>query len=76
MAEPRFSKGDLVEFRFGVRQVRGIVKEDRGPIGVKGRNLYLVVFPVGADIESQMPIELPAVDMRLADKLEPSKTTD
>jgi hypothetical protein len=44
MPEPRFRKGDLVSFLLGTRTVRGVVKEDRGPIGVKGRHLYLVEF--------------------------------
>ena len=37
MPEPRFRKGDRVRFRFGSRSVGGEVKEDRGPIGMKGR---------------------------------------
>ena len=44
MPEARFRKGDLVKFRLGTRSVQGEVKEDRGPIGVKGRHLYLVEF--------------------------------
>ena len=45
MSELRFHKGDPVRFRLGIRSVLGVVKEDRGPIGVKGRHLYLVEFP-------------------------------
>jgi hypothetical protein len=29
--------GDLVQFHYGTAKVAGIVKEDRGPIGLKGR---------------------------------------
>jgi hypothetical protein len=60
MPEARFRKGDLVRFRLGTRVVQGEVKEDRGPIGVRGRHLYLVEFrsEPQADLGSQ--IELPA----------------
>jgi hypothetical protein len=47
MPERRFRKGDLVSFRIGLRTVQGEVKEDRGPIGIKGRHLYLVEFRGG-----------------------------
>ncbi len=60
MPENQFRKGDLVRFRLGTRSVQGEVKEDRGPIGVKGRHLYLVEFrpePLSADTSH---IELPA----------------
>jgi hypothetical protein len=65
MAEFRYRKGDIVEFQRGTRRVRGVVKEDRGPIGVNGRNLYLIDF--GTDIYGQGPseVELPAVDLVL-----------
>ena len=62
MAETQFHKGDRVRFKLGVRSVQGIIKEDRGPIGVKGRRLYLVEFR--ADPPSTSQVELPA------DKLE------
>jgi hypothetical protein len=60
MPEARFRKGDHVTFRLGIRSVQGIVKEDRGPIGVKGRHLYLVEFPSAVDAYSFSQIELPA----------------
>jgi hypothetical protein len=64
MSEPRFRKGDQVRFRLGLRSVQGVVKEDRGPIGVKGRHLYLVEF--GSEVESDSPslVELPAVELQ------------
>jgi hypothetical protein len=58
MAKKQFHKGDPVRFQYGMRKVQGVVKEDRGPIGVKGRNLYLVVFK--AEPPSPSEIELPA----------------
>jgi hypothetical protein len=64
MPETRFRKGDLVTFRVGVRFVQGIVKEDRGPIGVKGRHLYLVEFrhePLAPNVSR---VELPADEMQ------------
>ncbi len=60
MPEPRFRKGDLVRFRLGTRSVQGEVKEDRGPIGVKGRHLYLVEFRPEPQAVSLSLIELPA----------------
>jgi hypothetical protein len=63
MPEPKFRKGDRVKFRLGIRSVQGFVKEDRGPIGIKGRHLYLVEFR--AEPTSPSMIELPA------DQLEP-----
>ena len=37
-----FKIGDRVKFLFGVRQVRALVVEDMGPIGVGGRRLLRV----------------------------------
>ena len=60
MPEARLRKGDLVRFRLGTRSVQGEVKEDRGPIGVRGRRLYLVEFhPEPQSIDLSL-IELPA----------------
>jgi hypothetical protein len=64
MPERRFRKGDLVSFRIGLRTVQGEVKEDRGPIGIKGRHLYLVEFPGGMHVESPSLVELPAEEMQ------------
>jgi hypothetical protein len=60
MPEAQFRKGDLVRFRLGTRSVQGEVKEDRGPIGIKGRHLYLVEFPPEPRSLSLSQIELPA----------------
>lgn len=60
MPETRFRKGDLVRFRLGTRSVQGEVKEDRGPIGVKGRHLYLVEFRPEPQSASLSQVELPA----------------
>jgi len=67
MPETQFQKGDRVRFRLGTRSVQGLVKEDRGPIGIRGRHLYLVGFR--ADPHSPSQIELPA------DELEPVNGT-
>jgi hypothetical protein len=56
----RFRKGDLVGFRLGIRSVQGVVKEDRGPIGVGGRHLYLVEFRPEPQSDYLSLIELPA----------------
>ena len=60
MAETRFRKGDRVKFHFVNRPVQGIVKEDRGPIGIKGRRLYLIEFPIESTTPVFAEIELPA----------------
>ena len=65
MPEPRFRKGDRVRFRFGIRSVQGEVKEDRGPIGIKGRRLYLVEFRIEPESISPSLVELPAEDLQL-----------
>jgi hypothetical protein len=44
--------------------VQGEVKEDRGPIGVKGRHLYLVEFRSEPQSVSLSLIELPADQMQ------------
>jgi hypothetical protein len=44
--------------------VQGVIKEDRGPIGVGGRRLYLVEFRAEPDSPSQ--IELPAEQLQPA----------
>jgi hypothetical protein len=66
MHEPRFRKGDVVKFRLGTRAVQGEVKEDRGPIGVDGRHLYLVEFRSEPQSIAVSSIELPASQLQLA----------
>jgi len=65
MSERKFRKGDRVRFQFGIYPVEGIVKEDRGPIGIGGRRLYRVEFPFGLLSESPSQIELPAERLQL-----------
>jgi hypothetical protein len=64
MPEIRFRKGDLVRFQFGTRSIQGVVKEDRGPIGIKGRHLYLVQFRAEARGDTISLIELPADELQ------------
>jgi len=64
MPESRFHKGDLVKFGWGMRTVRGVVKEDRGPIGIQGRRLYLVEFLPEPQADSPFLIELPADELQ------------
>jgi hypothetical protein len=70
MAKASFRKGENVRFKLGTRSVRGIVKEDRGPIGIKGRRLYLVEFD--ADDQSPSRIELPAEDLEEVRRIAPT----
>ncbi len=65
MPERKFRKGDRVRFRFGIYPVEGIIKEDRGPIGIGGRHLFGVAFPFGLLSESPSYIELPAERLQL-----------
>jgi hypothetical protein len=57
--------GDRVRFRYGTREVTGTVKEDRGPIGIKGRHLYLIYFSPEPQSPSPSQIELPADQFEL-----------
>lgn len=65
MSERRFRKGDVVRFDFVLNKVQGVVVEDRGPIGVKGRRLYRVEFWFGLYAEEPSHIELPAERLEL-----------
>jgi hypothetical protein len=49
--------GDGVRFRLAGRIVVGKVREDRGPIGVGGRHLYLIAYEMGKG--NPYAIELP-----------------
>ena len=64
MSEQRFRTGQSVTFKIGSRSVQGIVKEDRGPIGRKGRVLYLVEFRREGQSPYVSHIELPADQLK------------
>ncbi len=64
MAETRFQIGQPVSFEMGMREVHGIVKEDRGRIGVNGRRLYAVEYPNEAGIADRSTVELPADQLK------------
>jgi hypothetical protein len=49
--------GDEVRFRLAGRTVVGKIQEDRGPIGVGGRRLYLITYEMGKG--NPYSIELP-----------------
>ena len=38
----RFRPGDMVRFRYGLREINGQIVENCGPIGIGGRRLYAV----------------------------------
>jgi hypothetical protein len=65
MSEQRFKRGDVVRFQAGTRTIQGVVKEDRGPLGIKGRHLYLVEFGPALHVEEPSHIELPAAELEL-----------
>ncbi len=60
MSKQTLQVGQLVTFKYGTRDVQGVVKEDRGPIGMKGRVLYLVEFRAETESPYVSQIELPA----------------
>ncbi len=60
MSKPTFQVGQRVNFKFGTRDMQGVVKEDRGPIGMKGRVLYRIEFRFDAEAPDLSYIELPA----------------
>jgi hypothetical protein len=60
MSKQTFRVGQLVTFQHGTRSVQGVIKEDRGPIGRKGRVLYLIEFRREAGSPDVSRIELPA----------------
>lgn len=62
MHEVRFHPGDRVRFRLAGRTLEGCVREDRGPIGIGGRRLYLIEFR--AEPPSPSQIELPASELQ------------
>ena len=68
--------GDQVQFLFGIRTATGIVKEDRGPIGIKGRNLYLIHFSGGECVPEPFPIELPAEQLTVVSKEDAATNRD
>ncbi len=63
MSKQKFRKGQSVSFQYGSRWVQGIVKEDRGPIGMKGRVLYLIEFSRDPESQYTSHIELPADEL-------------
>lgn len=57
MSSAHVRVGDEVRFRLAGRTVVGTVREDRGPIGVGGRHLYLIAYEMGKG--NPYSIELP-----------------
>lgn len=54
---PAFHLGDRVRVDFGRRKLTGVIVEDRGPIGARGRHLFLIEIPM--DPFEPMSVELP-----------------
>ena len=59
----KFHIGDKVRLSFGNRTVTGTVVEDRGRIGVGGRQLFRIVVKTG---DGERALELPAEKLRAA----------
>lgn len=64
MSKKTFRPGQLVTFKFGSRSAQGVIKENRGPIGMNGRVLYLVEFHPEAQSSNVSHIELPADQLK------------
>ncbi len=64
---PTFRVGDRVQFPLGRGRVDGVITEDRGAIGFRGRHLYTVLVPMD-------PFEPTTFEMS-ADELEPINKT-
>lgn len=63
--------GDEVRFQLAGRTVSGTVREDRGPIGIGGRRLYLIVYEM--DKGTRYMVELPRAEIEVVEpKEEPS----
>jgi len=58
MIKPRFKVGDRVRFKLGAHRVLGTIVEDRGPIGLDGRQLVRV--EVELDATYLREFEIPA----------------
>jgi hypothetical protein len=59
--------GDRVRFRFGNSSMIGIVREDRGPIGVGGRRLYLVQYLLSSGGLPSL-VEIPAEELQVTNQ--------
>jgi len=57
--------GDEVRFPLAGRTVAGQVREDRGPIGIGGRRLYLIVYEL--DKGTQYMVELPREEFEVVE---------
>lgn len=64
--------GDLVKVAFGAHPASGRVVEDRGKIGVKGRQLYRVVIMMNNE---PMSLELPADEIQIVRRAKKASTT-
>ena len=61
--------GDVVRFHYGALKVVGTVKEDRGPIGARGRRLYDIRMDTATE-ENNFPFAVPE------EYLEPAQAPD
>jgi hypothetical protein len=56
--------GDWVTLQFGGERVRGVILEDRGPIGARGRQIFFIEVPLKYD--EPLRFEMPADDLEPA----------
>ena len=67
-----FHVGDRVKFPLVTQTVRGVIVEDRGPLGVGGRRLYRVEVPL--DPDEPMFYTMPENDLRPDEDWETRRT--
>ena len=61
---PRFRVGDWVSFLYGVRRVTAQIIEDRGGVGMKGRQMYRI--RMDRDVNDTIEFEIPEVELEPA----------
>ena len=74
--KPLFRVGDTISFAMGrTQRIRGVVVEDRGPIGGGGRRLYDIRFKMSDEYSKPQYIELPAADLQKEAESAPAEKT-
>ena len=67
-----YREGDRVRLLWGLTPVEGVIVEDEGDIGVKGRRFYRVRVQLDDNITEPMDLSMPAEDLTLVAKAPPS----
>ena len=68
MPKSGFRNGQKVRFRYGLQTQDGVIREDRGPLGIKGRHLYLVEFGFDEWLNRPREVELQAGEFEVVEE--------